>query len=570
MINKFMALDYTTIPNPFNNQLKKINSDINFKSEPISNVNSPSQIKKDVIDGKTWNNMWVKNWIKSVNYKPQKTGFKIDGITGKIECAGIVLTGGSIKFGQTDYNTGIGIFFGYSNGNYKFSIGNSSTDYFNFDGAHISLSSNNPNAIIINYGSDISLLHGGDVKFTSVVAPTACTAFLAGEGAGNLSNGDYYYKITFVNEAGETELGATSNKITITDNSANGKVRLLNIPISSSVSVVARRIYRTKAGGSIYYLLDTISDNTTTIYIDNIADSNLDNALANFRENSTFGKIFIDGKARIKISSTNVFIGNRAGDSNFLGYENVFLGEAAGYSNNNGYFNTFIGAYTGYSNTIGVSNIFIGMEAGYDNISGVDNVFIGMDAGVDNISGYANVFIGTYSGYHSNNYYNTFLGYCSGDYNNGDYNTFIGAEAGYKNTTSDNNVFIGADAGYNNTTGNNNVFIGYAAGFYNETESNNLYIDGTGSGLSSVRSLIYGKFAFMTADQFLRVNGALIVGGNAALDTSATDEFLNIPTMAGTPTGTPTAYTGKVSIVYDTTNNKLYVYNGGWKSVALS
>lgn len=35
---------------------------------------------------------------------------------------------------------------------------------------------------------------------------------------------------------------------------------------------------------------------------------------------------------------------------------------------------------------------------------------------------------------------------------------------------------------------------------------------------------------------------------------------------AGTPTGTPTALTA----VYDTTNNKLYVYNGGWKSVTLA
>lgn len=57
----------------------------------------------------------------------------------------------------------------------------------------------------------------------------------------------------------------------------------------------------------------------------------------------------------------------------------------------------------------------------------------------------------------------------------------------------------------------------------------------------------------------------------AALLTNATDGFTYIPTCAGTPTGTPTAQTGTVPIVYDTSANRLYVHNGGaWKSVPLS
>lgn len=54
----------------------------------------------------------------------------------------------------------------------------------------------------------------------------------------------------------------------------------------------------------------------------------------------------------------------------------------------------------------------------------------------------------------------------------------------------------------------------------------------------------------------------------SALATSATDGFLYLPTCAGTPTGVPTAYTGTCAFIYDTTNNKLYVYNGAWKSTA--
>lgn len=64
--------------------------------------------------------------------------------------------------------------------------------------------------------------------------------------------------------------------------------------------------------------------------------------------------------------------------------------------------------------------------------------------------------------------------------------------------------------------------------------------------------------------------GSLVVGVAGALSTSATDGFLYIPTCAGTPTGVPTTQTGTVAQVYDTTNNKLYVYNGAWKGVTLS
>lgn len=64
--------------------------------------------------------------------------------------------------------------------------------------------------------------------------------------------------------------------------------------------------------------------------------------------------------------------------------------------------------------------------------------------------------------------------------------------------------------------------------------------------------------------------GNIVLGKQSALATTATDGFSYIPTCAGAPTGIPTAYTGKVAMVFDTTNNKLMIYDSGWIGVTLS
>lgn len=61
-----------------------------------------------------------------------------------------------------------------------------------------------------------------------------------------------------------------------------------------------------------------------------------------------------------------------------------------------------------------------------------------------------------------------------------------------------------------------------------------------------------------------------IVPGTAALATTATDGFIYLESCAGAPTGVPTTFTGRLACVYDSTNNKLYVYNGAWKGIVLA
>jgi hypothetical protein len=70
----------------------------------------------------------------------------------------------------------------------------------------------------------------------------------------------------------------------------------------------------------------------------------------------------------------------------------------------------------------------------------------------------------------------------------------------------------------------------------------------------------------------ITVNQSLsVVLNGAALSTSATDGFLYVAACAGAATGAPTSYTGRVPMVFDSTNFKLFAYMGGaWKSVTLA
>src|SRR3990167_2365805 len=106
-------------------------------------------------------------------------------------------------------------------------------------------------------------------KDLEVVAPTIAPSVALGI-AGAMT-GDYQYRITFLSAKGAETNGGPTSAIIVT---TSDKVDLSNIELGG-LDVIKRKIYRTTAGGSVFYLLVTINDNTTTIYTDNTIDSAL-------------------------------------------------------------------------------------------------------------------------------------------------------------------------------------------------------------------------------------------------------------------------------------------------------
>jgi len=373
---------------------------------------------------------------------------------------------GHIKGGQTAYETGVGFFLGYSSSAYKFSIGNT-TDYLKWDGTNLSMLSSNANAITIDYGSDILLKEGGDIKFTSVENGDGLDMALSQiiEIAGNVDIGEHRYQVTFVNEAGETAL-TQGSYTTITTDSTHKQVGLVDIPVSSSGSVTARKIYRTKAGDTAkYYLLTTISDNTTTTYTDNTADSSLTGGDAYTKENNSFGKLFVDSVASLSLGVTNSLVGQGSGAAITTGFKNIALGSNSLKANTTGY-----------------RNIAIGFEALRWNTAGFGNVAIG--------SGDTEGALAT---------------------NTGDSNTAIGYEALKSNSSPSENTALGYKALRLTDSGDGNIGIGaYAGSRFSGSDSffvNNR--DRTNEAGDKTKSLIYGYMQDDPEDQWLKINGHL-------------------------------------------------------------
>lgn len=299
-------------------------------------------------------------------------------------------------------------------------------------------------------------------------------------------------------------------------------------------------------------------------------------------------------------SNANTFIGVNSGTRITTGLNNVAYGRSTLQQNTTGSSNNAFGVNALGLNTVGASNTAIGTSALFNNTSATNNTAVGNSALFANTTGTGNVAVGVSSltaNTTANN--NTAIGTSTLSSNttgasntalgnsalltniSGSLNVAIGANS-LRNTTADNQVAVGTNALQNHTTGNNNtalgtnagrfisggsvnltnssnsVFIGNAAYPLADSQTNQIVIGDSAVGLGS-NTVVLGNTSIVTT----QLRGSVISGNQAALATNATSGFLYIPTCAGLPTGVPTAVTGKVPIVADTTNNKLYVYLGG-------
>jgi hypothetical protein len=76
------------------------------------------------------------------------------------------------------------------------------------------------------------------------------------------------------------------------------------------------------------------------------------------------------------------------------------------------------------------------------------------------------------------------------------------------------------------------------------------------------------NFSIVTANGLSNDGNNNLFTGSNNLSPTSTNGFLYVPMISGVPTSVPTNNTGRVSCVWDATNNGLYVYSGGtWNIV---
>jgi hypothetical protein len=310
-------------------------------------------------------------------------------ITGNITGGNLVIsnTGAIYSTGKTSYaDTDAGFFLGYDTDAHKFNMGDEFS-FFKWNGDYVDAQFRN-------------------ITFLLEDAPAAptCTEDIAG----NL-NGLYYYRITLVTATGETSGGVVAS-ITVT----NKKVALSNIPTGTE-KCIARKIYRSVGGGAVYdcRLVATISDNTTTTYLDNIADGSLGAQVPFY--NSTGAVMFLNEDKIFSAGVNDTVVGLYAGS---------------------GVLCSFYGTNSGKVNTIGIANTYTGASSGGANISGNYGSFYGIGSGGANNTGEGNSHYGSYSGLDITSGSNdcTFGYYAGAMQNNG--------SAGLQ--TPENSVYIGA------------------------------------------------------------------------------------------------------------------------------
>ena len=326
----------------------------------------------------------------------------------------------------------------------------------------------------------------GDLHFKVIAIPITSSMTYTLGGAGNLENGTRQYKIMYTSDRGDTSLSATYLTTTVVDNTIAGQIILDNIPVSSDSEVTGRKIFRGMVGGSTssYYYVAEITDNTTTTYTDNIADTSLPSGDYRNIGNRTAGRLYKDGSRVAYFGETNVSLGlgayNPAGEP--TGYFNFGLGLYALNKITTGSLNTGVGTYSLFNLLYSSNCVGVGSYSGYSISTGYDNITIGVSAGRAITTASRNVIVGNVGLYKLDSNYNVSVGFgCGYNATVGSGVTLVGNQVMYKATNITGTTAIGYASGYYPnalvanacTTSTDCTFIGMYTGLGSTTQRTN-------------------------------------------------------------------------------------------------
>jgi hypothetical protein len=383
-------------------------------------------------------------------------------------------------------------------------------------------------------------LNRAGIVFTKELRPELFTATV-GRG-GNVDVGKHEYAITFLTDNGETDGSVygqddhspSAGGVPVAISGSPKQVLLTNLPRGSAV-VTGRRIWRSKAVAPMtetekYFLVATLSDNTTTSYVDNASDASLIVEGRLLHNNSTGGTLKVGTTPAGFIGEMNTVFGFNSQRPTSVGEVNTVFGARAAL-NNTGDGNSFFGYEAGLGQTTGLLNTGIGLQAlskneknsrntgvGAETLMHIgeggatapnntavgndalflpraitDNVAIGVNAmrGEPSSTGSENVGIGV-SALHSfsTGSHNTVVGWSAfGNLTTGFDNVGIGFQAGSRAIGASRNTFIGTNAGRGATAGSSgseNTAVGMEAGAgFTTAKSNSLVGFSSGNAITS-------------------------------------------------------------------------------------
>lgn len=256
-------------------------------------------------------------------------------------------------------------------------------------------------------------------------------------------------------------------------------------------------------------------------------------------------------------NSSSGFIGSKQTSTSYgylslsnlkTGLYNTSIGYKSLNSSVNGSYNTSVG-YEALKNATGTENTAVGYHALYSVTSSISNTAVGTEALLSNTASA-----------------NTAVGFRALRENTtGDGMVAIGTSALYLNTFGNNNTSVGQSSLFNNSTGSDNTAIGQSALVANTTGSKNTAI-GTGSGVSTNnlnKTTAIGYNAIVATSSSMVLGGTGVDAINVGIGTTSPARTLHInAVMRLEPIPTAPTSPGKGDIYFDSTLNKLRVYDG--------